>query len=51
MVFRSFHIVLNKKIEINLDFRILKLNICNHKVQTLIEMLSRKAEGIDPLKP
>lgn len=26
-------------------------NICAHKVQNFIEMLSRKVEGLDPLKP
>jgi len=34
-------------LEINLFY----LDICTHKVQKLIEMLSRKVEGIDPLKP
>jgi len=27
------------------------LNICIHKVQKLIEVLSRKVKGLDPLKP
>jgi len=26
-------------------------NLCTHKVQIFIEMLSRKAEGIDPMTP
>jgi hypothetical protein len=26
-------------------------NICAHKVQKLIEVLSRKVEGLDPVKP
>ncbi len=28
-----------------------KIYICVHKVQKLIEVLSRKVEGLDPLKP
>ncbi len=28
-----------------------KIYICAHKVQKLIEVLSRKVEGLDPLKP
>jgi len=27
------------------------MNICVHKVQKLTEMLSRKVEGLDPVKP
>jgi hypothetical protein len=26
-------------------------NLCAYKVQTFTEMLSRKVEGLDPLKP
>jgi len=35
----------------NLVFTNLCCNICAHKVQKLTEMLSRKVEGLDPLKP
>ncbi len=44
-------ISIKKKITKNLDFKFLLLNIRTHKVQNLIEMLSRKVEGLDPMKP
>ena len=35
----------------NLLLRFFKIYICFHKVQKLIEVLSRKVEGLDPVKP
>ncbi len=35
----------------SLEFKLFCRNICIYKVQLLIEMLSRKVEGIDPAKP
>jgi hypothetical protein len=35
----------------NLHLSFFKIYICVHKVQKLIEVLSRKVEGLDPVKP
>jgi hypothetical protein len=40
-----------KKVKINLDINFFLLNICAQKVHRLLTMLSRKVEGIDPVKP
>jgi hypothetical protein len=44
-------IIKQKIILFNLDCNYIFCNLCPNKVQTRIEMLSRKAEGLDPLKP
>lgn len=58
LVFKEKKSIKNEIIDFNRKFFIKNLensffccNICAHKVQQLIEMLSRKAEGLDPLKP
>ena len=40
-----------KKVKFYLDINFFLLNICAQKVHNLLTMLSRKVEGLDPMKP
>ncbi len=50
-IYSELKYLLNKNTTKCLEKWILFTNIYTHKVQTFTEVLLRKAEGIDPLKP